>query len=163
MPGITLRPGREIFTDRLRASFFISLVSFLEAYLNQVCKDVAIVVRSPLKSSEIKGNMLERSQKFLEVFGNFTRPSKEDWEFIGRIYDVRNAFVHVNGSIDDYRDARRLRQFIEQQPGLSGTSYLELKKEFCFSCLEKIDAFLEMICSEVRNLCERIKRFESKK
>lgn len=153
----------EIFARRLRSSFLISLVLFAETHLKQICRDTAVIVRSALKSSDLKGNMLERSKKFLEVFGKFSNPSSGDWGLITCIYDVRNVFVHHNGNICDYRKLNRLKQFIDENPALSERyNFMGLEKGFCFFCLDKIDAFLEALRHEVRDLCDRVKVFEAK-
>ena len=153
----------EIFGSRLRSSFLISLVSFAETQLNQICRDTAVIGRSALKSNDLKGSILERSRKFLEIFGQFTKPSNLEWELITRIYDVRNVLVHNNGCIFRYQHEKRLSQFVNEQSGLSQThDFIEIEKEFCLFYLEKIESFLQGLREEVRNLCERVKRFESK-
>jgi len=147
----------EIFASRLRSSFLISLVSFTELHLNQLCRDVAVITNSALKSSDFKGSVLECSKKFLDNFGKFTKPSKEDWELITCIHYVRNIIVHNNGSIS--QKANRLKQFINEHPALSEMhDFVKLEKDFCFFSLDTIFAFLKSLQSEVRELCERIKK-----
>jgi hypothetical protein len=123
----------EIFRDILRSSFLISLVSFTEKWLNMICHNTAIIVSSKITSSDLKGSVLERSRKFLEIFGGFMEPVKDKWDLIAHIYDVRNVFVHNGGSILQYRDQKRLSRFIENQPGLSlSNDFINIKGEFCF-------------------------------
>ena len=153
----------EIFGSRIRSSFLISLVSFAETQLNQICRDTAVITRSGIKSNDLKGSILERSRKFLEIFGKFTKPPKLEWSFITRIYDVRNVLVHNNGSIFRYQHQKRLSQFVNEQSDLSQThDFIEIEKGFCIFCLEKIESFLQELREEVKDLCDRVKRFESK-
>jgi hypothetical protein len=153
----------EIFVSRLRSSFLISLVSFSEIQINQICKAIAIIVRSEINSSDLKGNIWDRSKKYLNNFGKFSKPSNDDWSLLINIYDVRNVFVHYNGDIHHYNNLGRLKKFIKETKALSEShEFIELEKDFCFFCLNHIDSFLKTLRSEVRNLCDRVIKFESK-
>lgn len=152
----------EIFASRLRSSFLISLVSFTEVQLNFLCRDVAVIVESEVKCSDLRGSVLERSKKFLNKIGKFNNPSSGDWEEINCICDVRNSIVHNEGSIVNSRKEMRLRQFVDKHPFLSeSNNYIKLEKDFCFFCLDKINAFLKAYQIEVRELCERVKVADS--
>ena len=153
----------EMFASRLRSSFLILLVSFTESYLNQVCRDVAVIVRSAVKCSDLKGSGLGCSKKFLKKVGKFNNPSNDDWEIINCICDIRNVIVHNESSMFQYKKEKRLRQFVNKHPALSELSdYIELEKDFCFFCLERINFFLKTYQNEVLELCERVKMVESK-
>lgn len=156
----------EIFGNRIRSSFLISLVSFAETGLNQICRDTAVIVRSEIKSNDLRGSIFERSKKFLGSFGKFTKPSEPEWKLITQIYDIRNVLVHNNGSIfspQHKKQSRQLSQFVNGQSGLSQThDFIEIEKEFCLFCLEKIESFLQRLREEVKDLCERVKHFEPK-
>lgn len=66
-----------IFEGRLRSSFLVSLISFVEGHLRRVCDKVAIVARSKITSTDLRGSVLERAGKFLAIFGEFKAPSDE--------------------------------------------------------------------------------------
>ena len=152
-----------IFRYRLRSTFLVTLWSFTETQIERTCRYVTDIVRPEIKCSELTGNLLKRSKKFLKAFGEFTRPSKEEWALISRIYDVRNVLVHYDGDLSRYKNAERLSQFLNQQLGLSQTQdFIPLDKNLCLFCLDKIESFLEHLRNEVKNLCERVKRFQSK-
>lgn len=151
----------EIFATRLRSSFLISLISFAETQLSQICRDTGIIARSGLRMNDLRGNILERSRTFLEVFGEFGKPLKPQWELVARICDVRNALVHNNGRILGYQHEKRLCQFVSVQSGLSQEhDIIEIEKEFCVFCLDKIESFVRALREELKDLCERVKRSE---
>lgn len=153
----------EIFRNILRSSFLISLVSFTENRLNRICANTAIILSSKIKSADLKGSVLERARKFLEVFGGFMEPSEDKWNLLANLYDVRNVFVHYGGSIFLYRNHQQLAQFIKNQPNLSlSYDFIEIKKDFCFFCLENTESFLLSLHKELKSLCNRVQLFESK-
>lgn len=153
----------EIFRSKLRCSFVISLVSFAETKLEEICLATAIIFRSAIKSNDLKGNIFRRSKKFLDTFGKFNKPADSEWELMGKIYDVRNVLVHNNGFISPDRPQNRLFQFINEQSGLSQeNNFIKIEKEFCIFCLERIYSFLKELQQEVKDLCERVKCCESK-
>jgi hypothetical protein len=153
----------EIFASRLRSSFLISLISFTEIKINQICRAISIIVRSEINSSDLRGNIWDRSKKYLNNFGKFTKPSNDDWALLIKIYDVRNVFVHHNGDIRPYNNFGRLKKFIKENNALSEShEFIEVEKDFCFFCLSHIDSFLKTLTSEVRKLCDHVIKFESK-
>jgi hypothetical protein len=136
----------EIFESRLRSSFLISLISFLEIQLNHVCSDVAVIVRSALSISDIKGSIIERSKKFLQNFGNFNNFSSDEWKMLTDIYYIRNVVVHANGIIPNSQKTENLFKFINKQPAISESNgFVEIGRDFCFFCLDYIDAFLNSL------------------
>ena len=158
-------PGHwdEVFRGMLRSSFIISLVSVLETRLSQACQAAAIIVRSQIKRSDLKGSVLERSRKFLEVLAKFSEPSPDQWDFLTGIYDVRNVLVHNQGKVYLSWKKQRLSKFIKAQPGLSAPNdFISIEKDFGFSCLGAIQSFLESLQNEIQNLCYRVQQFESK-
>jgi hypothetical protein len=74
----------DIFRAHFRSSFLISLMSFLEMELNQVCRNVATIARTPIASSDLKGSLIERAKLFLRSFAAFKHPTIEQWGNVTR-------------------------------------------------------------------------------
>lgn len=147
----------EIFARNLRFSFLVSLISFTESKLNTICQDVEIILEVEIKSSDLKGSVFSRSRKYLECFGKFSKPVKEEWELLESIYDVRNSIVHNGGFIQEtHKSAQRLRQFIKQREGITeSNNSIKIEYDFCFFTLEIISTFLKILRASVQELCEQ--------
>lgn len=152
----------EIFKCNVRSLFLVTIISYTESKLKVICKDVEIILRSNIKSSDLKGGIFERSRKYLECFSKFTNPSKEVWDLINCIYEVRNILVHNNGFIHDSRkSAKYIRQFINKRSDISETNDLiKLEASFCFFALETVSLFLTSLREEVQRLCNNVKTLE---
>ena len=149
----------QIFRSRLRSSFLVVLVSEMEIYLNEICRDVAEINRSTIKVSDLRGTMLERSQKFLE--GKFTGPDPEILDFVSSLYHVRNVFVHNAGRINDYRHSHKLSGFVETEHGLSNQNgSVEIDKEFCYKSVDMAKRLLQPLRDKLIALCQNTGTFE---
>lgn len=152
----------EIFRTNLRSSFVISLVSMIESQTTDVCRNVALIARSPIQINDLKGSLLERAQLFLDRFGSFREPSSDTWSKIFRIYDVRNVFVHYAGFLPSYNHQARVRQFMQTFGGMAEThGVLTLTRDFCPTALEIAAQFLKDISTELSALCDRVQTFEA--
>jgi len=151
----------EIFRETLRSSFLISLISFVEVTLMQLCRDVDVIAKAPLSANDIKGTVLERSQVFLRTFGGFTAPSDDQWTTLSRIYDVRNVLIHNGGALYASRHESRVMQFANSVPGLVEThGRLEVKPAFASFTLDLIDQFVASLQTQLGELCRRVQSFE---
>ena len=151
----------EIFRETLRSSFLISLISFIEVTLMQLCRDVEAIAKAPLSANNIKGTVLERSQVFLTTFGGFTAPSDDQWTTLYRIYDVRNVLIHNGGALYASRHEARVMQFASSVPGLvEKHGRLEVKPEFASFTFDSIDQFVASLQTQLGELCRRVQSFE---
>ena len=149
-------PWDDIFLNTLRSSFLIVIVSYAETILKTICRDVGIILRTTIKCNDLKGNIFERSRKFLDCFGKFIKPTDKVWELINNIYYVRNVFVHNDGFMDD-SGRSRLTQFIKESPDIYETNdSIKIGADFCYFALESISSFLLVLRSEVQELCKRV-------
>lgn len=151
----------EIFRTTLRSSFLISLVSRVELQLTEVCRDVAVVARTPITVNDLKGGLLERARLFLEKFGGFQEPSAEVWARFSQINDIRNVFVHHGGFLPSYNHEKRVRQFVQISGSMTETNgFLTLEQEFCPRAVEVARQVMNAVATEFTALCGRAQRFE---
>ena len=151
----------EIFRTNLRSSFLTSLVSLIESQLTEVCRDVAVIARTPIQVGDLKGSLLERAHLFLGKFGGFEQPTAEAWTKVLQVYDIRNVFVHHAGFLPAYNHEKRVRQFIQTTSMLSeATGFLTLKQEFCVYALDVAEMLLHASTTDLTALCNRVQRFE---
>jgi hypothetical protein len=154
----------EIFRTNLRSSFLISLMSLTESHLTEVCRDVAIIARTPITISDLRGSLLEKARLFLERFASFKQPTPDLWSRMFRIYDIRNVFVHNGGYLPASNHEARVRHFIRASSGVAETNgSLTLKKEFCPFVLDVVTKLSEAISAELVALRRRTQLFESRK
>lgn len=152
----------DIFRTNLRSSFLISLMSVIESRTTEVCRDVALIARTPIQVNDLKGALLERAQLFLDKFARFSKPTAETWRKVYRVYDVRNVFVHYAGFLPPYKHHNRIRQFMQASGGIKETNgTLLLTREFCPLVLDTAQLFLEDIFTELSLLCDRVRTFEA--
>ena len=145
-----------------RASIVITIVSFLETTLAQVCRDVRIVTMEQLSSSDLQGGAIEKSLKYLIRFGGFSNVKSSLWGEIKNILGIRNSLVHANGRIDNCRIPKKVRQLVAKGPGLSeNIGSITIEKEYLEHCVECAGEFLSYLSCEMRSLCNRRKQFES--
>lgn len=129
--------------------------------LIQVSRDAAVIARTPIQVSDLKGSLLERARLFLEKFAACQQPTDKVGGKLSQIYDIRNVFVHHAGFLPAYNHEKRTRQFIQSSDMLTETNgSLYVKREFCVYALAVAQEFLDAIGSESSALCSRVQKFE---
>jgi len=153
----------EVVRTLFRESTLMTMTSFLETTLNQICRDVRLVTEEALRQSELQGNAIERSKRYLIRFGRFSESENELWRQVSDIAEIRNAFVHANGKINACRNPKKTRAAMIRSSGLREEEELAsiiIKKDYLCNALESIEKFLTYLSSEMRHLCIRRKQFE---
>jgi hypothetical protein len=146
----------EIFETRLRLSFLVSLISFVESLCVRICDNTAIITRSRLSFADLRGTTLERAQKFLTIFGAFSLPSEAQWTAMKHLTDIRNVIVHNEGRIDGYQHATRLKAYVDRSSSVRDIAgHLDLDKDFSGKCVGEIRDFMTGALEELQGLCKR--------
>jgi hypothetical protein len=134
---------KEIFATRIRTSFVIQLCSLVESQIDEVCKRITLIARVPLKLRDLKGSTLEKGRRYMEAFGGFTTPSVANWSVVGKIFVVRNLFVHERGFMEQLGIENKIVEFARVAPGLKMEhNVIELEPAFCEYCLTSVEIFL---------------------
>ncbi len=137
------------FVNVMRSSFFVSLYSYLEAKLNNECRN------SQQDNSQIKvllddihGAGINRAKTYLVKVLDTSFPFGNDtnWEQILWFNKIRNCIVHNEGKVRD----KDLKRYLEAHPNLHyemffGDDYVILDDGFCENAIIVIGAFLKSL------------------
>jgi hypothetical protein len=151
----------DYFPSELRASVLVSIMSFFERYLDGVCTETQILLRTPVSHKQLKGNSIDRARTFLMDICSLSLPTNHSWETMKQLQRVRNILVH-NGGIPDTpqaeADARRLTEV------LPGFTYHELgnvlEAVFIRFALDSTSSFLDEMAKAIALACDKVKKFE---
>lgn len=133
----------ETFANNLRNSFILLLFTSLEPYITILCRDIGKATNATIELKDIKrGNLYEKSRKYLKKFGSFKLPTEKEWEVVIDIYALRNMITHNDGIIEGSNKEKRIKALMNKVTGLSDGM---LSKEFCEYALTTIDNFVEAL------------------
>lgn len=151
---------QQILGAHFRSSFIITLMSVTEDSLNRICTQVSTMLDTSISNKDIKGSILEASQKYLQAIGKFEAPPEHIWATVVNLYKVRNVIVHNGGMLEGAPNEKRIRAFMEKAPGISNPSagLIKLNKEFCFYALQQVKALFSILHAEQERLRLEIKK-----
>jgi hypothetical protein len=152
---------KDYFPSELRASVLVSIMTFFERYLDGVCTETQILLRTPVSHKQLKGNSIDRARTFLMDICSLSLPTNHSWETMKQLQRVRNILVH-NGGIPDTpqaeADAKRLAEV------LPGFTYHELgnvlEAVFIRFALDSTSSFLDEMAKAIALACDKVKKFE---
>ncbi|MBE4591491.1 hypothetical protein BOO24_03825 [Vibrio navarrensis] len=133
-----------------RKSELISSYTILESGLNKVCEIFEENIDHPIKISDLSAHgIISKSKKYLEKVVQIKFPRDSLWLEIQLIQEIRNAFVHNEGTVKSGN--RKLISYIEQ------SRFLELrpdfkvfiKEGFSLYCLQLFQEFFFSLFSEI--------------
>jgi hypothetical protein len=151
----------DYFPSELRASVLVSLMAFFERYLNGICTEAAVLLRKPIKHTQIRGSAIERAEIFLTSLCAFSSPRRESWESVKTLQGIRNIVVHNGGTFEAAEDLNRARNLVKSLDGATCSEFgLDFESSFVRAALNQVTAFLEEMRAAFSNVCEDVKRFE---
>lgn len=151
----------EIFRSTIRDSVVVSLATLFETFVERLCYRVALVTKSELRSTDLKGSTLERARRFLLAIGHFQKPASSAWDEIGLFFKIRNVIVHSAGFTIDSNYEKPLEQFCQDRNDIriSG-GMVEIEPAFLEFLIGKLVEFVGQLENEFQLLCEQARRFE---
>ncbi|WP_248925535.1 hypothetical protein [Paenibacillus hamazuiensis] len=143
----------------LRKSLFISIYSYLEVELNNLCNKIKENKNLTLSVKDIKGAGIERAAVYLSKVVHIESPFQTSlWREIKSLNDIRNFFVHDNGdriySTQHKQLIISLKSFsphIRLYEPEAGEYGIEIEKEFCNLVIATVEAFLRQVISAILN------------
>jgi hypothetical protein len=151
----------EIFRSAIRSSLVVTLATFIETYLDELCKNVGLVTKCESDSTDGKGSTLVRARRFLKAVGQFQRPTSALWEELGAFLKVRNVVVHTGGFAAGSKYERTIEQFCRLRSDINlSQGTVEIQPEFFEFIINEILMFIEQLESEFLALCERARKLE---
>ena len=142
---------RREFPLRLRYGFLIQLYTLLEDRARSLCQVIA--------DREDLGQIQLRDQNrigFIYVFRDWisenTDGSSTRWDFANSLRIIRNCVAHANGRIDGDQNPQRLRETIQDVPGVEEDQfgYIALSRSYCDQAYEQIIGLFDDVYSTTR-------------
>lgn len=151
----------EIFRSNIRNSVVVSLATFLETFLEQLCYRVALVTKSGLYSTKQKGSTIERARRFLQAVGHFQKPDTSVWTEVGLFFKIRNVIVHRAGFATGSKYEKLIEIFCHNRSDIRlHNGVIEIKPEFLEFIINQLIVFVDQLESEFLLLCEQTRRLE---
>lgn len=151
----------EIFRSAIRSSLVVTIATFIETYLDELCKNVGLITKGEFDSTDRKGSTLARARRFLKTVGQFRGPDSALWEELGAFLKVRNVIVHTAGFAAGSRYESAIEQFCRGRSDIRlSQGALEIQPEFFDFIINKILMFVEQLEREFMALCERTRNLE---
>lgn len=135
-------------------SHFINCYIVLETELNNLCKTLQYELELDISSSELKGNVFERSQKYFKKIAKVNFPDQtREWELINKFNRIRNCIVHNNGYTNGLSNEQNLLKDIETTQYIKlDDNRIELSYPFCLEVIEIIYSFFNILTDEIENV-----------
>lgn len=150
----------DVFTSFLpqtqRKSLLISLYSYLEYSLNQLCKlydnnENNYVLHTLKIHKNDRRSVIEKSVDYLKK--EISLPidkSSQIWKHIEDFRRIRNIIVHNNGCLkdssgNDHKDASKIRLIIKREMYLNGVDNIFLLNGYLIEMIDRIKSFFRHI------------------
>ena len=144
------------FPEIHRESVLITLYSFLESQMNDLCDIIADSIDSQVRYTHLKGKGVNRALNFLIRVARFDLSSLgSEWSFIEAVNQLRNLIVHNGGILCD---DPKLNAFVRnnknvwREPG----SHIRLGAGFIDEFISNMDCFFEKIDGEVQRFISTV-------
>ena len=150
---------QDIVGTQLRQSHIVALMSVTERHLGYTIAEVGAVLsqESPSVTPGKTGKFMERAREFLVDTANFAKPTRETWDLVNNLRELRNVLVHCAGLLDDSERAQEVRRFVERTPELEMESgFVQVTPEFCQSVQMSIEGFFADLHEQHVALCRRL-------
>jgi len=145
-----LHQNQHKFPQIHRESVLITLYSFLESQMNDLCDIIADSIDSQVRYTHLKGKGVNRALNFLVRVARFDLSSMgSEWLFIKRVNQLRDLIVHNAGIL---RDDPKLNAFVSSNKNVWGEpgSHIRLGAGFIDEFISNLDCFFEKIDREVQ-------------
>ncbi len=141
----------ELYMPMFYSSSLVSLFSFLEVSLNQICEFLERNNDGVASFKKQRGNGLNKSQSYLkENFGlRINSLSQQDWMMIKEVNLVRNCIVHAGGNVNylNNTDKEKIELAVKKTDALDILNSGEVR--ISKSYIRKAHFSIEKLLSEV--------------
>lgn len=140
------------FPNLQRRSALITVFSFLENELDELCRLCQEEQSLKIAIKDISGKGIERATTYLDkIVGINTGRSAPIWRELTSIQKVRNIIVHQNGKLGSIQGERNaeIDRFIGENPNLSGRDEVLILEGFLQQTLDKIDQYFKLLSKSI--------------
>ena len=134
-------------------SMVISIFSYLEWHLWQVCREMEICLETKVKLKHIsKNEYLKNYMDYLENIADIDcRSIKKHFSKINNKKFIRNRIIHNLNTVVDSRESKKLEKIdgIKFHQGYYDDHHFYVQKEFLLKLLEEVKELFESIFEEI--------------
>lgn len=140
----------DIFIKNLRYSVIVTIYSFLETTLNDLCRYLHHSKNLSLTLDEVKGDGIERAKLYLQKVCLINFPEKShEWQEIQKFNLIRNCIVHAEGNVEEVASPTKIKRIIKNTKGLSLDRSIErfvrIEGDYILSIIFCIEKFIEIV------------------
>lgn len=142
----------DIHIDMYRKATLVSIYSFLEYSMNQLCKHLCLVHKYPVQLDDLRGEGIVRARNYLEKLAEVEfKPLNGEWSHLKILNKIRNCIVHAEGNIKASHKESQLEKIVENNSNLSLRSerYVKIEREYIDFCINKVENFLDKLYRQV--------------
>ncbi|MCY8718430.1 hypothetical protein [Bacillus sp. S10C12M] len=133
---------RDHFPSIMRNSLFISIYSFLEDKIIDLCNQTD---ETGIELDDLRGDGIKRASLFIKKVKkeNFPDDTKE-WHFIQNANKIRNCLVHCGGDIDKAKKPNKVRNAVNELKNVTEGIHnnILLNENFCTEFIDVVEKFL---------------------
>lgn len=164
--SLDLHETQEKYPSIHRKSLLITIYSFFENELNDLCGMLSESVSSNVKLADLQGNGIERALLYLSKVAMFDLSKMgKTLPYIKNINIIRNAVVH-NGGILPSDPQHKVNVFISNTKGISGSPgrNVRLEASFINEMINMLIQFFSQIDEQVQaHIQMHVQKEEAKK
>ena len=137
---------REIYVSMYRKSTIVSVYSFLENSLNNLCRNLCAKYGYPVTLVDLKGERIVRAKDYLEKLAkvDFSIPNGK-WSDLQTLNKIRNCIVHCEGDIESSKSTFQIQNIVNNNSNLSlkDDRHIKIEREYVDFCITKTEDFLD--------------------
>lgn len=145
----------EIYIGIYRKSTLVSIYSFLESFLNKLCRHLYNQHKYPVKLEDLMGEGISRARIYLEKLAKVDFSALNgQWSDLRTLNKIRNCIVHCEGNIKLARNFDSLQNIINNNKSLSliNNEYIKIEREYIGFCIIKTEEFLSQLHQQIFKL-----------
>lgn len=141
------------FIDTFRKSTLVSLYSFLERQMHQLCKRVEKTNGLPIAVTDLKGEGVVRSKRYLEKMVSVDLSSGDMntlWSAISDFNKLRNQIVHEEGYVKSTNPPSSIENIVNNTPdlGYGWNNQIKIEMNYIDSTIKTIERFLSNLYNQ---------------
>ena len=134
-----------IYIKTFRYSSLISIYSFLEISMHQLCRYLKRHKNIEIEIEDIKGDGINRPKIYISKACGISFPdTSNEWNEIIKLNKIRNCLVHCEGNISLANSPSKLKNIINDTVGLSLVREKEIIIDSCYldKSITNIESFI---------------------
>jgi hypothetical protein len=140
----------DFFIGMYRKSTLISLFSFFEVTINEICQRLYKINKFSKQLNDIKEKtIMKKYRKYLtKITGIDLSNLNKEWEELVNFVSIRNCIVHCEGDtskLKSSKEKKKILYYIDKNPvflSLHNKEKIKINREYINHCLNIIERFL---------------------